>query len=118
MSRAGSTVADRVVRRSERALGLSIRAGQERGEVARQYVTGGPKSDYARNGQTVRVDRSDDDTAMSPRQFVGTGHQAVEVYAMTDEVADDEFDEALDRAQAEENVSRANVVRKVREAVV
>lgn len=106
--------AEVVVRRSERALGLSIRAGQERGEVSR--YSGGPRRDYVRStGQTVRVDRADESSAISPKSLTGSGLIQGEVYAMTDGVTDDQFDEALDRAQDEKNVSRANVVRKVRE---
>lgn len=35
-------------------------------------------------------------------------------YAMSDGVTDDEFEEALDQAKAEGNLSRANVVRRVK----
>jgi len=94
------------VRRSERALGLSIRAGQSRGEIRRQGDVGG--SSGLRNGGT-RTSRPED--LVSPATYLGPSDQANhEIYAMTDHVTDTDFDEALDRAQDEANVSRANVV--------
>lgn len=52
---------------------------------------------------------------MSPKEFLPHGSDARAVYTLTDDVSDDEFEEALDRADQEQNVSRANVVRKVQE---
>lgn len=102
--------AEVMVRRSERALGQAIRAGQERGEI-------GGKA----NGPAGRVAQQTGNTSLlkpSPTVFASSDElsgNGAGIYAMTDDVTDAEFDEALDRAQDEQNVSRANVVRKVRE---
>lgn len=109
------TDAEVMVRRTERALGQAIRAGQERGEIGRQYASGGPKRDYIRGSQVVHVDRDEERTAISPREFIQPGGETVDIYALTDGVTDEQFDVAVEVAQEEGNVSRANVVRKVRE---
>lgn len=105
--------AQEMVRRAEYALGKAIRQGQERGEVATVGTNSGPRGDYERNGQTVRVDRVADNTAISPREFVQHSHELVEVYVMAD--ADPELvEEAITEARTEGNPSRANVVRKIK----
>lgn len=96
-----------MVRRTERALGQAIRGGQERGEIAR-------REDNRYSLPTA--DRSSYKT--KPTEFASSAELAgngAGIYAMTDDVTDEQFDEALTRAQDESNVSRANVVRKVRE---
>ena len=92
--------AEVMVRRSERALGQAIRSGQERGEIAA-------------NGE--RLNRGLPNEKTSADEFFSGGGETSNVYALTDDVTDDDFNTALDRAQGEQNVSRANVVRKVRE---
>lgn len=106
--------AQEMVRRAEYALGKSIRKGQAEGTI-RDRSHGGPRSDYERGGQVVRVDRTADSSAISPKEFLPNGHDAHEVYAMTDGAPEPEqFDAAIDEAKAEGNLSRANVVRKVK----
>lgn len=106
--------AEVMVRRTERALGQAIRQGQEAGEIRRTGQN--TQGDYYRNGILVRGGKTADSSTSSPDDFLGNNSNAgVQIYAMTDDVADHEFDEALDRAQEEGNVSRANTVRKVRE---
>lgn len=103
--------AEVMVRRSERALGQAIRQGQEAGEIASQG------RNYARNAKNPVTPGSSlaPVTTFAPAHDLhGSGRQPG-LYAVTDDVTDDEFEEALDRAQEEQNVSRANVVRKVRE---
>lgn len=96
-----------MVRRSERALGQAIRDGQERGEIAR------PSQAIGRVPSNGIPDRN---PIPRPTDYLGASGQVTsEVYALTDDVTDAEFETALDRAQTEQNVSRANVVRKVRE---
>lgn len=106
--------AEVMVRRSERALGQAIRAGQERGEIAKRGDRTMPET-YERNGQTVRGGVVRDPNLTSPREFFAHGEEQVAVYGVTDNVTDEQFEQALDAAQSEGNVSRANVVRKVRE---
>lgn len=91
--------AEVMVRRSERALGQAIRDGQEKGEI-------NERGDGRRQTTTIKA---------SPSEFLPHTEERSQVYAMTDDVTDADFDEALTRAQDEQNVSRANVVRKVRE---
>lgn len=109
------------VRRAERGLGVAIREGQERGEVASKTngLAAGPRSDYQRNGQTVHVDRDVQNTVKSPTDFASASelsgqHGAGGIYAMTDNVSDEQFEEAMAEARREANLSRANVARKAR----
>jgi hypothetical protein len=93
-----------MVRRSERALGVAIRKGQAAGVIT-----------TVADGAAVRDLRADS-TKVSARDFFdGRTHEQAQVYAMTDHVTDEQFDQGLAEARAEGNVSRANVVRKVAE---
>lgn len=96
-----------VVRRAERCIGLAIRKGQEAGEIRRRGQGGGPNA-------TSRSDRE----VSSPYEFVSSseleGARGDGIYALTDGVSDDAFDAAIDDARSERNLSRANVVRKVK----
>lgn len=108
--------AQEIVRRAERCIGLAIRKGQESGEIRKPHASGGPRRDYVRDGKTVRAgDRGADDNLKSPKDFIPHAHEAVETYAMTDGVTNEQFDSAIGQAKAERNLSRANVVRKVRD---
>ena len=94
---------DMQVRRWERALGTAIREGQERGEIrsngqhASCAAVSSP-SDYAKQADLTHPERG--------------------IYALTDNATDAEFESALTTARDEGNVSRANVVRKLRDAQV
>ncbi len=93
-----------MVRRSERALGVAIRKGQDAGEIGSR--TNQP---YFGNQHSAlpHVERK-----TSPESFFSGGKDQSETYAMTDGVSDDEFDAALAEAKDEGNLSRANVVRR------
>lgn len=93
--------AEVMVRRSERALGQAIRHGQEAGSLA-----------TPRTARKLSISGAEIDSTAS---FFGGGAEQSSVYAMTDGVTDEEFNIAIELAQEEQNVSRANVVRKVRE---
>jgi len=99
--------AEVMVRRSERALGQSIRGGQERGEIR------------AAHGDT-RVDLTDRlvvNKLASVTDFATTDElhaNGAGIYHLTDDVTDDDFETALTEAKDEGNVSRANVVRKIK----
>lgn len=101
--------AQEMVRRAERGIGLSIRKGQEEGDVRRRGQGGGQAPGSVR----PRVDS----TMSSPEDFashsdlVGNG---AGIYHLTDDVTDEQFDSAIEEAKAEGNLSRANVVRKVK----
>jgi len=105
--------AEVMVRRSERALGQAIRSGQERGEIAsagRQERRG---NQYGSGGTSISSSSIAAATDFVPQSDLSGNGGAI--YAMTDNVTDADFETALTAAQDEQNVSRANVVRKVRE---
>lgn len=103
-----------MVRRAERALGQAIRAGQERGEINTHGKGGGWN---ARKSSSVEHTK---EVAASPYDYAthaelygdgsvgGTG-----AYAMA-EPDDETFEQALEDAKSEGNVSRRNVLRKAR----
>ena len=97
--------AQEMVRRAEYALGKAIRAGQERGEIRK-------------HGEGSRDQLLGVTSKLSPLAFVSqnelSGADSNGIYAMVDDVTEAEFDAAIDDARAEGNVSRANVVRKIR----
>lgn len=115
--------AQEMVRRAEYALGKAIRAGQERGEIRASGQRGASQIGYerVRNGRTESVqeaNRDPDSFLASPQDFAAKselagarGHDGI--YAMSDGVTEPEFEAALSDARAEENLSRANVVRKI-----
>lgn len=98
-----------VQRRAERGIGLAIRRGQETGEIARRGQGG---------GQPPRSQRDRIDKAISlPTEFASHAElsgNGAGIYDLTDDVAEDEFDAAIEKAKSEGNLSRANVVRKVK----
>lgn len=101
--------ATELVRRAERAIGLGIRAGQEAGEVLRPGERARPANQYGPTAARNVV------TSSSPKDFVPEGGRtAVEIYALTDNVSDEQFEEALAEAKEEGNLSRANVARHVK----
>lgn len=91
--------ADEMVRRSERALGQAIRNGQAAGEIAS-------------NGE--RINRGLPDEKTSATEFFTGGQESTDVYALGDTPAH-VFEEAVAEAKSEGNLSRANVVRKIKE---
>lgn len=108
-----------MVRRAEYALGKAIRAGQDAGTIRSPHASGGPKGDYMRGSTLVHVDQGRKATLNSPTDFAtpaemsGTsGREGI--YAMTDDVTATEFEAALSDAKTEGNLSRANVVRKIK----
>lgn len=95
--------AQEMVRRAEYALGKAIRKGQAEGTVR-----------TTADGAAIR-DLGTEVTKISPKPLVGHGKNAVEVYSLSDGVGPETFDDALGEARAEGNLSRANVVRKVKQ---
>lgn len=94
-------------RRWERALGAAIREGQARGEIA-DARTGGHR---ASRGIPPTSD------FVSPNELKTSGKN-VGIYALTDNTSDEQFEAALSEAKDDSNVSRANVVRKLKAANV
>jgi hypothetical protein len=94
-----------VVRRAERGLALAVRRGQENGRVKKRGDGGWGARNLGGNGDTTKA---------SPEEFVGRGGTRAGTYALADGVPDDDFEGALGEAKTEGNLSRANVVRKIR----
>lgn len=95
-----------MVRRSERALGIAVKQGQESGAIQ-------SKTNMQFRGNQ-HANRPDGSVGMpSPDQFFSGGGERTAVYAVTDNVTDAEFEEAVTAAKEEGNLSRANVVSKV-----
>ncbi len=86
-----------IVRRAERRIGQLIREGQAAGEIR------------AKGEHGVLHDQKN-----SPNDYLTPGEPQAAVWAITDNVSDDAFEEAIAEAKEEGNLSRANVVRKVK----
>jgi hypothetical protein len=101
-----------IVRRAERGIAVAIRRGQEDGQIAKRGDRGscGAPGVHGGNPGGRRGDHLG-----SPASFFRHGDERADAYAMTDGVSDTEFEDALGGAKAEGNLSRANVVRKVRQ---
>jgi hypothetical protein len=101
-----------IVRRAERGIGVAIRRGQDNGEIARRGDRGSRGAPGVRGGSPgdARGDHLD-----SPASFFRSGKERADAYAMTDGVCDDDFEAALGQARSDRDLSRANVVRKIRQ---
>lgn len=113
-----------IVRRAERGIGLAIRRGQETGEIRKQGYYSPPRKPYQarRGGRLVTIRASNEagvreTNSRSPRAFFSSGDDGNLTYAVTDGVSDEQFESAIDQAKSEQNLSRKNVVRKVRAEV-
>ena len=93
-------------RRWERALGTAIREGQAAGEIATQ-ATGRPRESASLGSTLPKVSDFASVTELHGKKGDG-------IYALTDNATDDQFESALTTARDEGNVSRANVVRKLK----
>jgi hypothetical protein len=98
-----------IVRRAERGIGVAIRKGQESGVI--RSVADTRIKHPAPDGDP---DGTPGDGKRSPAEFFPGAKTRNETYAMTDGVSDDQFEEAIEEAKEEGNLSRANVVRKVK----
>lgn len=91
--------ATELVRRAERCIGVGIRQGQREGRIS----TGNTGS----HGSPLR----------SPKEFA-TKHELQDrpgragIYSLTDDVTDEQFENAMDEAKVEGNLSRTNIARK------
>ena len=84
-----------------------MRQGQEEGTIRRQSQTATIRNQFMESGVVPRGGER-----QSPRDIFSNSREAEAAYAMTDGVAPEDFDAAIDEARAEGNLSRANVVRK------
>lgn len=109
LSKEIQTDAQEMVRRANYAVARAVRQAQNAGTVRREHET------------AYRPIRESDDppdqgmvTKASPMDFFQSKNEATESYALADGVSEDEFEAALSEARAEGNLSRANVVRKIK----
>lgn len=106
--------AQEMVRRAEYALARAIRRGQEEGLIRKH----GEQARFYDRHSGVYQDVTNPKS--SPTDFA-TKHELAGVnggdgaYAMADHAEPEEFDEVLAEAKEEGNLSRANVVRKIKE---
>jgi len=101
-----------IVRRAERGIGVAIRRGQQDGEIAKR---GDRRSHGTPSVHAGNPNGRHDDHLGSPASFFRHGDERADTYAMTDGVSDADFEDAIGEAKAEGNLSRANVVRKIRQ---
>jgi hypothetical protein len=101
-----------IVRRAERGIGVAIRRGQQAGQIAKPGDRGsrGAAGVHGGNPGDTRGNHLD-----SSGSFFQNGRERADAYAMTDDVSDAAFEDVLGEAKAEGNLSRANVVRKLRQ---
>lgn len=94
--------ATEIVRRCERRIGELVRQGQRDGKLMSR-------------GSNTRVDLVANDNLVTVTEAAGVGHRSSlkPLYDLA-EADPQEFEEALAEAKAEGNLSRANVVRKVK----
>jgi hypothetical protein len=101
-----------IVRRAERGIGIAIRRGQAEGTIRGRHQG---KRIY-QPGNTGSLIRSPTEFASSHELTGGGGPGDVRqpgIYDLTDGVSDDDFEQAIAEARAEENLSRASMARKV-----
>lgn len=105
--------AQEMVRRAERGVGVAIRRGQETGEIA----TRDEMKSYAGQVRQRRDETASLDRKPAPSDFVPSRDDLTTngagILNLTDGVSDEAFEAGLAEAKDEENLSRANVVRKV-----
>ena len=104
--------ATEIVRRAERGIAVAIRRGQQAGMIARRGERGsrGAAGVHGGNPGDTRGDHLG-----SSASFFRHGSERAGAYAMTDGVPEADFEKAVAEAKAEGNLSRANLVRKIRE---
>ncbi|SKU53603.1 Uncharacterised protein [Mycobacteroides abscessus subsp. bolletii] len=105
------------VRRAERGLGVGIREGQARGEVTSRADNDGggtptPGTRGSCPSSTDVRDRRPTPTDFAKQSELSGKTGAEGIYAMTDGVSDEMFEEALTEARLEGNLSRASVARR------
>jgi hypothetical protein len=110
LGRDAQLAAAEIVRRAERGIGVAVRRGQAAGLIRRRGDHGGTQA--AGNGADNTISKPGPADYASVGELRGNG---AGIYHMTDGVSDAEFEEAVAAARAEQDLSRANVVRKIRQ---
>jgi hypothetical protein len=109
LGRDAQMAATEIVRRAERGIGVAIRRGQAAGEIRGRGGHGGCGGG---NGADNTISRPGPADYASVTELRGNG---AGIYHLTDGVSEEAFERALAAAKDEENLSRANLVRKIRE---
>lgn len=99
--------ATEIVRRCERRIGELVRIGQEAGEIRKAG-----EHDIIRN-QYVESAPLLDESRSSPSDFYGGSSERTGANVLAS-VPDEQFEHALDEGRDEGNLSRANIVRKIK----
>lgn len=102
------------VRRAERGLGVAIREGQKRGDVLTKGQKNNPGNRWGTSPSSTTSSRPTPTDFAKSSELFGANDPGTGIYAMTDGVSDEQFEEAIAEAKAEENLSRANVARKAK----
>ena len=110
LGRDAQLAAAEIVRRAERGIGVAIRRGQAAGQIRRRGDHGGAR--MAGNGAGKTISKPGPSDFASPVELRGNG---AGIYHLTDGVSDEDFEEAVAAAKTEQDLSRANVVRKIRQ---
>ena len=101
-----------IVRRAERGIAVAIRRAQQQGRIAKRGDRGGRGAPGVYGGNPG--DTRGDHLGLA-RPFFKHPSERADAYVMADGAADDDFEATLAAAKAEGNLSRANVVRKIRQ---
>jgi hypothetical protein len=112
LGREAELAAAEIVRRAERGIGVAIRRAQQQGRIATRGDRGSRGAPGMRGGNPGDT-RGDHLGSAAP--FFKHPSERSGAYAMADGATDDQFEDALAAARAEGNLSRANVVRKIRQ---
>lgn len=98
--------ATEIVRRAERCIGLAIRKGQVEGRIAKRGDIG------LKRGESRSSSEEDRDLSKVTDYIDHSALNKIEPLAT--DVTDEQFDEAIEVAKSEKNLSRANVKRKIK----
>lgn len=95
-----------IVRRAERCMALAIEKGRESGELLKHGQTKSKMSSTTTSPKAVT-------DLIGRDEFYGSGEHPG-VRHLADGVSDEGFEKAIEKAKADRNLSRANVVRKIK----
>lgn len=112
------TDAAEFVRRAERGLSVGIREGQKAGTIESVAETRSRSGLIARGSKSSKdFDKPKPSDFLTKTEMTGGRNSAESVFSLADGVSDEQFEEVINEARAEGNLSRANVTRKCRAKV-
>ena len=98
--------AQEMVRRSERCVGVAIRKAQNEGTLTRRSSSGTLRTGVSDSGRQS--------TTTTIGDVIPRGRTRTEMYAITDGVSDEQFEQALAEAREEGCLTRINIARKTK----